>query len=309
MAEPEKVKGKIGGLGWIGYGIIAILVLGALETGISYLLESGERAEAQKEIDTNTETLLDSKQCAGCDLRDADFSGVDLSGADLSGADLSNAKLDGTNLTGANLTDTNFAGASLAGANLTDASVANLATTIAAATLDEQTTLPNGSTYMARDVLASVCVDGSAFAGATPYDPFSDAMLVTAFEKTAPDGSFEIQDAIPDDARKAADASSTSLVLCVDRSQEPEVVENCEYDFDGRNFVVNRYQRQITLTLLEASTGQAIESTTEPFDTTECSMVASVSGAGLARGERDMFGDEEVENQAIQEWLKSRVQP
>lgn len=59
--------------------------------------------------------LLETKQCPGCDLTNADLRGAnlryaDLRGADLRGANLSNADLRGANLTGAKLTNANQEG-------------------------------------------------------------------------------------------------------------------------------------------------------------------------------------------------------
>lgn len=57
--------------------------------------------------------LLETKQCPGCDLRNADLRGANLSYADLRGANLSNADLRGANLTGADLRGANLQGTKL----------------------------------------------------------------------------------------------------------------------------------------------------------------------------------------------------
>ncbi|MEM9264926.1 MAG: pentapeptide repeat-containing protein [Cyanobacteria bacterium P01_F01_bin.13] len=58
--------------------------------------------------------LLETNECPGCDLREADLRRLNLSGANLEGADLKEANffyaiLDGANLSGADLRQTNFA--------------------------------------------------------------------------------------------------------------------------------------------------------------------------------------------------------
>lgn len=67
--------------------------------------------------------VLDSRQCQGCNLQDADLVHADLrdahlKGAQLQRANLSGALLDGADLRGANLSFTSLAGASLRGADL-----------------------------------------------------------------------------------------------------------------------------------------------------------------------------------------------
>ncbi|MGB7442748.1 MAG: pentapeptide repeat-containing protein [Coleofasciculaceae cyanobacterium] len=95
---------------------------------------------AQAENLQDVQQLLSSKECEGCDLKDAglflaNLVGAKLSGADLSranlsranlaGADLSGANLSGTSLNGANLTGANLSGANLTGADLRDAFLVN----------------------------------------------------------------------------------------------------------------------------------------------------------------------------------------
>ena len=91
-----------------------------------------QRPKPAKEVGLSGEAamkqLLETKECAGCDLRNiylwrADLRGANLNGANLSGAslimaNLSKADLSGVNLRGANLEDGNLSGADLRGANL-----------------------------------------------------------------------------------------------------------------------------------------------------------------------------------------------
>ena len=72
--------------------------------------------------------LLSDRQCAGCNLQDADLVHADLRGANLRNAqlqraNLSQARLDGANLQGANLSFTSLQGAYLQGANLLGATL------------------------------------------------------------------------------------------------------------------------------------------------------------------------------------------
>lgn len=70
--------------------------------------------------------LIETGECAGCDLHDADLrrlnlAGVNLTGADLEGANFYYANLDGAQLQGANLIDANLGYASVRGAVLDSA--------------------------------------------------------------------------------------------------------------------------------------------------------------------------------------------
>ncbi|MFO0751995.1 MAG: pentapeptide repeat-containing protein [Thermodesulfovibrionales bacterium] len=90
---------------------------------------------------TDLEDVQKYKNCAWCNLSDADLSGVrlpganlfgtTLSGANLAGADLSGAKLNSADLTGANLAGADLTGANLTGADLRGANLkgANLSGT------------------------------------------------------------------------------------------------------------------------------------------------------------------------------------
>ena len=78
--------------------------------------------------------LLETGECSGCDLTQADLSnthllGADLRNANLEGANLTNTNLEGADLTSANLRATNFTGALMTNTslNLADLTQANLA--------------------------------------------------------------------------------------------------------------------------------------------------------------------------------------
>jgi uncharacterized protein YjbI with pentapeptide repeats len=62
--------------------------------------------------------LLETKQCPGCDLTNADLRGANLNYADLRGADLSYANLSNADLRGANLTGAKLTKAILKGAKM-----------------------------------------------------------------------------------------------------------------------------------------------------------------------------------------------
>ena len=78
---------------------------------------------AQAENLEQVQTLLATRQCAGCELSNAGLVYADLQGADLQRADLSRANLSRVNLQGADLRGANLLGASLSGANLTGANL------------------------------------------------------------------------------------------------------------------------------------------------------------------------------------------
>jgi uncharacterized protein YjbI with pentapeptide repeats len=69
--------------------------------------------------------LLETKECTGCDLKNADLSGVNLSLAILVDANLSGANLSGANLSQADLSRANLSGANLSRANLRNAYLTN----------------------------------------------------------------------------------------------------------------------------------------------------------------------------------------
>ncbi len=75
--------------------------------------------------------LLETKECAGCDLTSAYLSGINLTGANfeganLRGADLSKTLLSRANLQKADLTNANLTGASLIGVKLSEAKLHNV---------------------------------------------------------------------------------------------------------------------------------------------------------------------------------------
>jgi len=96
------------------------LLLAAALSGLGPAL-SGQAALAGD--DQQLLRLLETRQCRGCRLQDADLvhanlRDADLTRAQLQRANLSSAQLDGAKLKGANLSFTSLAGASLRGADL-----------------------------------------------------------------------------------------------------------------------------------------------------------------------------------------------
>jgi len=92
--------------------------VGTLLMGAALLPQT---AQAAKEADI--QKLIETNECQGCDLHEADFRRLDLSGANLVGADLEGANfyyanLDGAQLQNANLIDVNLGYASVRGAFL-----------------------------------------------------------------------------------------------------------------------------------------------------------------------------------------------
>lgn len=64
------------------------------------------------------EKLLETRECPGCDLKNANLQGADLSGVNLEGANLEDANLEGAKLGNANLKRVNFTKANLERADL-----------------------------------------------------------------------------------------------------------------------------------------------------------------------------------------------
>ena len=95
--------------------LLTALALGASGAGSANAAPKGDAAVIQ---------LLQTQECRGCKLADADLvhaqlRDADLEGAKLQRANLSQAQLDGANLRNANLSYTSLQGASLRGADLT----------------------------------------------------------------------------------------------------------------------------------------------------------------------------------------------
>ncbi|MEO0769636.1 MAG: pentapeptide repeat-containing protein [Cyanobacteria bacterium J06649_4] len=93
-------------------------VVGTLLGGVMLLGESAQAAD-----EAAIRRLIETNECVGCDLHDADLRRLDLSGANLAGADLEGANfyyanLDGAQLQNANLIDVNLGYASLQNAFL-----------------------------------------------------------------------------------------------------------------------------------------------------------------------------------------------
>jgi uncharacterized protein YjbI with pentapeptide repeats len=78
---------------------------------------------AKAESLEHVQQLLQTNQCANCDLSRSGLVYADLSAADLSAADLSHANLSRANLSAANLSGANLAGATLVSANLSGANL------------------------------------------------------------------------------------------------------------------------------------------------------------------------------------------
>lgn len=87
------------------------------------LLGGVSAGPAQAENLEQTQQLIRTKQCPGCDLTGAGLVYASLMGADLSQANLSQANLSRTDLSQANLSQANLVGAVLFSANLTGANL------------------------------------------------------------------------------------------------------------------------------------------------------------------------------------------
>ncbi len=111
------------------FGLALTLPAGSWSTGV---LHAASPAQVRH--------LLNSRECAGCDLQDAQLVNRNLNSAHLVGANLERALLSGATLRGAVLKNANFFGADLRGTDLTGATDANLA----GAVTNEQTTCPSG---------------------------------------------------------------------------------------------------------------------------------------------------------------------
>jgi uncharacterized protein YjbI with pentapeptide repeats len=93
---------------------------------IDMLAQAQSRANTKTNTDTTgqTQQLIETNECIGCNLQNADLAGVDLEKANLEGANLEGANLKGANLENAYLMGANLKGANL---NVAELSGANLA--------------------------------------------------------------------------------------------------------------------------------------------------------------------------------------
>jgi uncharacterized protein YjbI with pentapeptide repeats len=80
---------------------------------ISESIDMLAQAKTNTNITADVSQLIETKECVGCNLQNADLAGVDLERANLEGANLQ-----GANLEGANLANSYLMGANLKGANL-----------------------------------------------------------------------------------------------------------------------------------------------------------------------------------------------
>jgi uncharacterized protein YjbI with pentapeptide repeats len=69
-------------------------------------------------LQTTTQKLIETKECTGCDLREAKLNSAQLAGANLNRADLANAQMTNTNLAGVQLKSADLFNANLSNANL-----------------------------------------------------------------------------------------------------------------------------------------------------------------------------------------------
>ncbi len=91
-------------------------LLGQNQDPISNIFYLNNKYYVKKPANISVQTLIDTKNCPNCDLKDENLSSYNLSNGDLSnstltGANFQNANLTDLNLTGANYTNTNFTGA------------------------------------------------------------------------------------------------------------------------------------------------------------------------------------------------------
>lgn len=89
---------------------VLIILLAAGATAYFYI----SLLNTQKQV----EKLLATRECPGCNLKNANLQGADLSGVNLEGANLENANLEGAKLGNANLKRSNFSKANLERADL-----------------------------------------------------------------------------------------------------------------------------------------------------------------------------------------------
>lgn len=314
MTESNQKQG--GCQGCISRVFLAFIILIGLGFGWAYLQRSLNNARDNRvrqqnaqQLETNKAQLLDENNCSDCDLTGVDLSGADLSGANLTGANLSNTNLSGANLTGADLTGVTFANTQVGGANLTDAKIDNLTAALGTIQADDQTLLPNGAFFVAPARLATVCTDQKGLPEAAAYPGDGSIHPIEAFRKENSEATFSLQRQYIPSEVISPNASSTELVLCVDESAT-ELLQTCEYTVGVSNepFKVERYRRVVRLSLVEAQTGQVVDSTTESIDPSECQPDVSLTESEYAEGTRTRYG-QELDAAVATDWVQPYVMP
>lgn len=123
-----------------------------LLTTLSVALSTPARAENLVHL----QQLMNTRECAGCDLVNAGLVNSNLAGVDLSGANLRNANLNQANLRGANLRGADLSRAVLSYADLTGADLTGA--NLTGADLREA--------YLTDAIMTNANVDGAALIGA-----------------------------------------------------------------------------------------------------------------------------------------------
>jgi uncharacterized protein YjbI with pentapeptide repeats len=92
-------------------------------SGLSACRGESEQTRQQKALQKSVQQLLETRECAGCELTGAQLEGADLEGTRLVGATLENAKLARARLRNADLSGASLGGADARGADLRGARV------------------------------------------------------------------------------------------------------------------------------------------------------------------------------------------
>lgn len=217
---------------------------------------------------------LSSANLSSAILQDASVISVDLSGANLSNADLHNASLGASNLGSANLSGADLSGADLARADLTGADLAgatldNANFSSTTGLTDEQlasaVSAAGARTVSVEDIRSAVeaACEGTGVPEAAAYDggpgthpvvlAWGDsaeaAIIATAWEPELP-SQWQPQG-----------VSSVQLVACIGFQQV--IVETCQYILGAHPQTVYRCQHHLTIRLVEARTGELIDTATE----------------------------------------------
>jgi uncharacterized protein YjbI with pentapeptide repeats len=111
------------------YCLLATTVYAEVDNVIEQVSPDGDQhtaiepTVATAEVNANVKKLIETRQCAECDLRYADLSNLDLSGVELLDANLQHANLSHSRFVGANLAGADFSYVNLSASNLQEAEI------------------------------------------------------------------------------------------------------------------------------------------------------------------------------------------
>jgi predicted small secreted protein len=273
---------------------------------------------------------LSGVSLSGANLSRAHLDGADLTGADLKGADLSRARLKSANLayadlTGANLTGANLEFAHLESANLNEADLTQAslqyvkldgANVAGAKILETNLSRVEGLTEemlkssgvggpISIEVLqghSKICEGGGGIARTTPYDKEAGSHPVLLLKRAHYDGNWYYEKNSKDIYVAPSEMYLAQIVVCM--HYKDHILQTCSYASGSGGVAedkVQRIRREVEIQVLEAKTGEVIETALlVGTDPEPCETIVSFPAP-------DITGDS-VPHQEIKNWLETHVE-